>query len=181
MEGPWPGELSNRNSYACTHSGTSSSFCSNALGLRQVACGGRAAVREVLKFNRGITARRRPRSPRTSEEDIDPLALHVDGTCRDSQRSSFMSWMRTSPGPASHTTRAKDTILENVHRGLLLATAARRLQDAISARRASAEARQLLTTVKKLCEETPYPDSEDERVRVAIASLTQALESDDRR
>jgi hypothetical protein len=92
-----------------------------------------------------------------------------------------MSWMRTSPGPASHTTRAKDTILENVHRGLLLATAARRLQDAISARRASAEARQLLTSVKKLCEETPYPDSEDERVRVAIASLTQALESDDRR
>jgi hypothetical protein len=92
-----------------------------------------------------------------------------------------MSWMRTSPGPASHTTRAKDTILENVHRGLLLATAARRLQDAISARRASAEARQLLTTVKKLCEETPYPDCEDERVRVAIVSLTQALESDDRR
>jgi len=117
-----------------------------------------------FEFNRGITQ----------------LALYVDGTCRDSQRSSFMSWMRTSPGPASHTARAKDTILENVHRGLLLATASRRLQDAISARRASAEARQLLNTVKRLCEETPYLDSEDERVRVAIASLTQALEGDDR-
>jgi hypothetical protein len=55
------------------------------------------------------------------------------------------------------------------------------LQDTISAHRASAEARQLLTTVKKLCEQTPYLDSEDERVRVAIASLTQALEGDDRR
>jgi len=48
-------------------------------------------------------------------------------------------------------------------------------------RHAGLRPRQLLTTVKKLCEETPYPDSEDERVRVAIASLTQALESDDRR
>jgi hypothetical protein len=67
-----------------------------------------------------------------------------------------------------------------VHRGLLLATASRRLQDEISARRASTEARQLLTAVKRLCEETPYLDSEDERVRVAIASLTRALEGDDR-
>jgi hypothetical protein len=89
-----------------------------------------------------------------------------------------MSWMRTSPAPASHTTRAKDTILENVHRGLLLATASRRLQDTISARRASAEARQLLITVKKLCEETPYLDSEDERIRVAIASLARALDGE---
>jgi hypothetical protein len=86
--------------------------------------------------------------------------------------------MRTSHGLASDATRTREAILANVHRGLLLATASRRLQDAISAQRASAEARQLLTAVKKLCEERPDLDTGDERVRVAIASLTRALEGE---
>jgi hypothetical protein len=87
-----------------------------------------------------------------------------------------MSWMRTSPRPDSHANQAKEAILANVHRGLLLATASRRLQDSISARRASAEARHCLTAAKRLCEEAPQLDTEDERVRVAIASLARALE-----
>jgi hypothetical protein len=89
-----------------------------------------------------------------------------------------MSWMRTAVRPGSHSSQAKEAILANVHRGLLLATASRRLQDSISSQRASAEARQLLTAAKRICEETPELDAEDGRVRVAIASLTQALESD---
>jgi hypothetical protein len=91
-----------------------------------------------------------------------------------------MSWMRTPQRSESHALQAKEAILANVHRGLLLASASRRLQDTISSRRASAEARHLLTAAKKLCEETPDLDAEDERVRVAIASLTRALEPDDR-
>jgi hypothetical protein len=86
-----------------------------------------------------------------------------------------MSWMRTQPRPESHASQTKEAILANVHRGLLLASASRRLQDAISSRRASVEARHLLDAAKKLCDETPDLDAEDERVRVAIASLTQAL------
>jgi hypothetical protein len=42
---------------------------------------------------------------------------------------------------------------------------------------ASAEARRLLTEAKKLCGAAPDLDTQDERVRVAIASLTRALES----
>ena len=87
-----------------------------------------------------------------------------------------MSWMRTPSRPESRAEQAKEAILANVHRGLLLASASRRLQDAISSRRASAEARYLLSTAKRLCEETSHLDAEDERVRVAIASLTRALE-----
>ena len=83
--------------------------------------------------------------------------------------------MRTPHRPDSHA-GAKDAILAHVHRGLLLASASRRLQDSISAQRASAEARHLLSTAKQLCEESPDTDGEDERVRVAIASLTRALE-----
>ena len=86
--------------------------------------------------------------------------------------------MRTVLRPKSHSTQAKEAILANVHRGLLLATASRRLQDSISSRRASAEAHHLLTAAKRLCQETPDLDEEDGRVRVAIASLTHALESD---
>jgi hypothetical protein len=89
-----------------------------------------------------------------------------------------MSWLRTSPELAAHTRGAKEAILANVHRGLLLATASRRLQDAMSARRASAEARQLLSAARKLCEAMPDLDAEDVRVRAAIASLTQALEEE---
>jgi hypothetical protein len=87
-----------------------------------------------------------------------------------------MSWMRTPLRSEPHASGAKEAILANVHRGLLLASASRRLQDSISSRRASDEARQLLTIAKKLCEETPDLDADDERVRVAIASLTRALE-----
>ena len=89
-----------------------------------------------------------------------------------------MSWMRTPHGSESHASLAKEAILANVHRGLMLASASRRLQDTISSRRASAEARQLLDDVKKLCEETPDLEAEDERVRAAIASLTRALNTE---
>jgi len=88
-----------------------------------------------------------------------------------------MSWMHTPPRSESHADRAKEAILANVHRGLVLASASRRLQDSISSRRASAEARQILTAAKRLCQETPDLDIEDERVRIAIVSLTQALDS----
>jgi hypothetical protein len=87
-----------------------------------------------------------------------------------------MSWI-PSPRPESHAGRARETILSNVHRGLLLASASRRLQDSISSQRASAEARRLLTEAKKLCGAAPDLDTQDERVRVAIALLTRALES----
>jgi hypothetical protein len=86
-----------------------------------------------------------------------------------------MSWM-PSHGPVSHASGAKEAILANVHRGLLLASASRRLQDPISSQRASAEARLLLTAAKELCEQTADVEAQDERVRVAIASLTRALE-----
>jgi hypothetical protein len=90
-----------------------------------------------------------------------------------------MSWMRaqtrTSRRHDSHADKAKETILANVHRGLLLASASRRLQDPISSQRASAEAQHLLSDAKKLCEETADLDSADERVRYAIESLTSAL------
>jgi len=89
-----------------------------------------------------------------------------------------MSWIRTAHRPEFDASRAKEAILANVHRGLVLANASRRLQDSISSQRACAEARHLLTAAKKLCEETPQLDAEDERVRVAIASLTRALESE---
>jgi hypothetical protein len=88
-----------------------------------------------------------------------------------------MSWMPTPRGLGPHRNGAKEAILANVHRGLLLASASRRLQDSISSQRANAEARQLLTAAKRLCEQTPDLDADDERVRVAIASLTRALES----
>jgi hypothetical protein len=88
-----------------------------------------------------------------------------------------MSWIRNSQIPETHGGRAKEAVLANVHRGLLLASASRRLQDSISSRRASAEAQSLLSAAKKLCEEAPDLEIEDERVRVAIASLTRALES----
>ncbi|HEY7643173.1 MAG TPA: hypothetical protein VH814_25820 [Steroidobacteraceae bacterium] len=87
-----------------------------------------------------------------------------------------MSWMPASHKSEAPTTGAKAAILENVHRGLLLASASRRLQDTISAHRASTEARQLLTAAKRLCEEEPELAANDERVRAAIASLTVALD-----
>jgi hypothetical protein len=87
--------------------------------------------------------------------------------------------MRTSHRQESHVGRAKEAILANVHRGLLLASAARRLQDPISSRRASAEAHHLLTNAKKLRAETSNLDSEDERIGFAIESLTRALEPGD--
>jgi len=89
-----------------------------------------------------------------------------------------MSWMRTSHGPGSRAGLAKEAILANVHRGLVLASASRRLQDSISSRRASVEARQLLDVAKKLCKESPDLEADDERVRAAIASLTRAVDTD---
>jgi hypothetical protein len=90
-----------------------------------------------------------------------------------------MSWMRTqmrtSRGQESHADKAKEAILASVHRGLLLASASRRLQDPISSQRASAEARHLLSDARKICEETADLDSADERVRYAIESLASAL------
>jgi hypothetical protein len=90
-----------------------------------------------------------------------------------------MSWMRTqmrtSRGRESHADKAKEAILASVHRGLLLASASRRLQDPISSQRASAEAQHLLSDARKLCEETADLDSADERVRYAIESLASAL------
>ena len=90
-----------------------------------------------------------------------------------------MSWMRTqmrtSRGQESHADKAKEAILASVHRGLLLASASRRLQDPISSQRASAEAQHLLSDARKLCEETADLDSADERVRYAIESLASAL------
>ncbi|HET9445432.1 MAG TPA: hypothetical protein VFO35_04190 [Steroidobacteraceae bacterium] len=90
-----------------------------------------------------------------------------------------MSWMRnqtrTSLSRESQSDRAKEAILASVHRGLLLASASRRLQDPISSQRASTEAENLLTDAKRLCEETASLDSADERVRYAIESLTTAL------
>lgn len=91
-----------------------------------------------------------------------------------------MSWMRPSPRPEPAANAAKEAILANVHRGLLLASASRRLQDSISSRRASDEARYLLTAARRLCDAAPDLSSEDDRIRVAIASLTRALEPDDR-
>ena len=85
--------------------------------------------------------------------------------------------MRTTSRPEPHESRAKDAILANVQRALLLASASQPLQDSISSRRARAEACRLLTTARSLCEQTPDLDTQDERVRFAIASLTQALES----
>jgi hypothetical protein len=87
-----------------------------------------------------------------------------------------MSWIPTSHRRPSQAGSAKEAILANVHRGLLLASASRRLQDSISAQRASVEARQLLKAAQRLRAETPDVDDEDERVSVAIASLTRALE-----
>jgi hypothetical protein len=90
-----------------------------------------------------------------------------------------MSWMRaqtrTSQRQESHADKVKEAILASVHRGLLLASASRRLQDPISSQRASAEAQHLLGDAKKLCEETADLDAADERVRYAIESLTSAL------
>jgi hypothetical protein len=86
-----------------------------------------------------------------------------------------MSWM-PSHRTATAAAGTKEAILANVHRGLLLASASRRLQDSISSQRASAEARHLLTAARKLCDETPDLDIQDERVRAAIASLQRALE-----
>jgi hypothetical protein len=90
-----------------------------------------------------------------------------------------MSWMRAqtriSQRQESHADKAKEAILASVHRGLLLASASRRLQDPISSQRASAAAQHLLSDAKKLREETADLDSEDERVRYAIESLTSAL------
>ena len=83
--------------------------------------------------------------------------------------------MRTSRGQESHADKAKEAILASVHRGLLLASASRRLQDPISSQRASAEAQHLLSDARKLCEETADLDSADERVRYAIESLASAL------
>ena len=85
--------------------------------------------------------------------------------------------MRTPRTPESHVDRAKEAILADVHRGLVLASASRRLQDSVSSQRASAEARQILTAAKRLCEATPDLNTEDDRVRIAIVSLTQALDS----
>jgi len=61
-----------------------------------------------------------------------------------------MSWIRPSAAHEPRASRASEAILANVHRGLLLASASRRLQDSISSQRASAEAHHLLTTAKKL-------------------------------
>ena len=87
-----------------------------------------------------------------------------------------MSWMPTPRRSGAHVDRRKDAILANVHRGLLLASASRRLQDSISSQRASAEARLLLSAARQLCDEAPDPDRDDERVRMAIESLTRALD-----
>jgi hypothetical protein len=87
-----------------------------------------------------------------------------------------MSWMPTPCRSEPQANRTKEAILANVHRGLLLASASRRLQDSISSQRASAEARLLLTAAKQLCDKTPDVDPDDERVRMAIASLTRALD-----
>ena len=70
---------------------------------------------------------------------------------------------------------AKQAILANLHRGLLLASASRRLQDDISAQRATTEARYLLNSAKTLSEQDP-DGAHDERIRKGIESLTQALE-----
>jgi hypothetical protein len=88
-----------------------------------------------------------------------------------------MSWMRTPDSRGPDNERAKEAILANVQRGLVLASAARRLQDSISSKRASTEARQLLIAAKRLSEETPDSGAQDERIRMAIASLTRALEA----
>jgi hypothetical protein len=89
-----------------------------------------------------------------------------------------MSWIPTSHRPPSQAGPAKEAILANVHRGLLLATASHRLQDSISAQRASVAARRLLNAAQRLRAETPELDDEDERVSAAIASLARALESE---
>ena len=86
-----------------------------------------------------------------------------------------MSWLPSRSFDA-RANRAQERILANVHRGMVLASASRRLQDSISSQRASAEARQLLTEAKKLCDETPDVDAHDDRIRIAIASLMRALE-----
>jgi hypothetical protein len=95
-----------------------------------------------------------------------------------------MSWMhdskRTSARQASHADNAKEAILASVYRGLFLPSASRRLQDSISSQRASAEAHHLLTDAKELCEDGAGLGMEDGRVRVAIESLTGALEPSDR-
>ena len=83
--------------------------------------------------------------------------------------------IRTSQRQESHADKAKEAILASVQRGLVLANASRRLQDSISSQRASAEAQNLLTDAKKLCEETADLDSTDERIRYAIESLASAL------
>jgi hypothetical protein len=89
--------------------------------------------------------------------------------------------MRTSGRRAHrHGGKTQEAILASVHRGLVLASASRRLQDPISSQRASAEAHYILNDVQKLREETADPDFEDERVRFAIESLTRALQAGDR-
>jgi hypothetical protein len=86
-----------------------------------------------------------------------------------------MNWMPTARHSEPYNYGAKQAILLNLHRGLLLASASRRLQDDISAQRATAEARHLLNAAKTLCEQNP-DGAHDERIRKAIDSLTQALE-----
>lgn len=87
--------------------------------------------------------------------------------------------MRTTHGTQSPDGGSNEAILAHVHRGLLLASASRRIQDPISSQRASSEARHLLTDARRLSDEAAQCGSQDERVRVAIESLSRALESRD--
>lgn len=84
--------------------------------------------------------------------------------------------VRSSHRQEPHVGRAKEVILASVHRGLMLESASRRLQDPISSQRASAEAQNLLSDARKLCDETVGADFQDDRVRFAIESLARALE-----
>ncbi|HEY5810645.1 MAG TPA: SRPBCC family protein [Povalibacter sp.] len=89
-----------------------------------------------------------------------------------------MSWMRTFDKASPHDERAREAVLAIARRGLLLASVSRRLQDSVSSKRALAEAHRLLVTAKRLCEERPDLPGQDERIRIAITSLTQELSGD---
>jgi hypothetical protein len=88
-----------------------------------------------------------------------------------------MGWMPSRRYTSLGSKATQDAILSSLHRGLLLASASRRLQDSISAQRARAEAHLLLNTVTQMCAEGSDVDATDERIRKGLAALKQALEA----
>ena len=87
-----------------------------------------------------------------------------------------MSWIPTTARRAPTDNGPRDVILANLQRALLLASVSHRLQDSISSKRATVEARSLLSAVKRMCEDRPDIGEQDERIRHGIESLTRALD-----